>query len=441
MAKSILGILLAVVLLTTACAITSFAAGDNHGTVDVFPALGVSSDTMNVNNGTINTLYGGGTVKDNKGTIFSSRGTVNENHGTIESLTAGNVGTNYKTINRIENTGLLGVNDEGGTVGFVGIGNDIGRNYGTIQETAGLIGRNDGTIGENTGTVNHNYGTVSSNKGTVYMHSGCVGKNEKSGVVLVENTGEADIYINQNEGSVKISSGYVEIEGNTGNIEITNAYVYVGENYGNITLGAGAALEFGANMSDGVITKTDKSASIIYGIADGRIVDETAAWYKIVFEGDDGKAVVKECDKEENGVYYTQSGSIVTFTLPSEYECSAGMIWESGNVNTWVMNADPAEGDTEFTISCHKCTPGNYWMTTEKHWQICAGCGKMLAETEGAHTFGEFVPNDDATCVKDGTETGKCTVCGYKRTRTAVDSHLTSDHHEHIVIDQRVEPT
>ncbi len=425
--KSILGILPAVVLLITMQLITAYAAGDNQGVMDAFPALGVSSDTMNENNGTINTLYGGGTIGDNKGTISSSRGTVYANHGSIESLSAGKVGTNYGTINRIENTGLLEINYMDGTVGFVGMGNEVGRNDGTIQDNAGI--------------VQHNYGDVSNNYGTVNMHNGCVGKNEKSGVVLVENAGKTDINIYQNEGSVKISSGYVQIPVNTGNIEISNADVYVGKNYGNITLGAGAELECDSNMSSGVITKTDKSADIYCTFDYGRFIDETAAWYEIVFWGDDGKAAVTECDKEENGVYYTQAGSVVTFTLPPEYECSPGMIWEAGNVNTWIVNAAPAAGSTEFTIFCHKCTPGDYRMTKDTHFQICAGCGKTLTETEGAHTFGEFVSNDDATCIKDGTETGKCTVCGYKRTRTAVDSHLTSDHHEHIVIDQRVEPT
>ncbi|MCQ2439735.1 MAG: hypothetical protein MJ074_08240, partial [Oscillospiraceae bacterium] len=387
-ARLLSGLLLASVLLAAAEPIPAYASSDNQGAMDAFPALGVSSDTMNENNGTISTLYGGGTIGDNKGTISSSRGTVYANHGSIESLSAGKVGINYGTINRIENTGLLEINYEDGTVGFVGMGNEVGRNDGTIQVTAGLIGENDGTIQENTGTVNHSYSKVSSNKGTVTMHSGSVGKNEKSGVVLVENNTVSRIKLN--EGSVIISNGSVEIDVNTGNIEITNANVFVGENHGNITLGKGANLTCPNNQ--------------------GHIIDESAVWYKIVFKGDDGTAAVTECDKEENGFYYTQAGSNVTFTLPPEYECSSGMIWEAGNVNTWIVNAAPEAGSTEFTIFCHICTPGEYRIDTEKHWRVCAECGKAL-EAE-AHTFDQQALYKPATCTESALYFMECETCG-----------------------------
>ena len=386
--RSILGILLTVVLLTTACPITAYAADDNpvFCTLDVFPALGVSSDTMDVNNGMINTLYGGGTVKDNRGTISSSLGTVFENHGSIESLIAGHVGTNNGTINRIENTGSLSVNDKGGKVLFLGMGN--------------VVDRNDGMIQVNAGSVSDNYGTVSDNYGTVIMHDGQIVNNYQNGTVTFEakisggKTIPAKGTIDNNESHVKIYSGTVTIKENTGDIEITNATVTVSENAGSITLGANATLICNENNDTGVITKTDESARINCGSNNGHINDETVVKYKIVFVGDDGKAEIIACDLEKDGVYYTQVGGGVIFTLPPGYECSAARKLKSGNVNTWGLNANPAEGDTEFTIICRKCSP---------------------CDSQG-HSYGEWVTTKEATETETGTKERTCSVCGDKDT-------------------------
>ena len=392
-AKSILGILLAAALLTATYPITAYAAENNPvgNSLDVFPALGVSSDTMDENLGTVNTLYSGGIIKDNKGNISSSRGTVFENHGSIENLSAGHVGTNNGTINYIENTGSLSVNDKGGKVLFISMGN--------------VVDRNDGMIQDNAGTVSENYGTVSDNYGTVIMHDGQIVNNYQNGTVAFEakisggETISAKGTIENNKGTVEANSGAITIKENTGDIEINNATVSVEKNSGSITVGKNAKLICSENTSGGAITKADNSAEITCNSNNGTINDETAAMYKIVFIGDDGQAVIKECDYEEGGVYYTKFEGAVLFTLPPEYECSDATKWESGDVNTWVVNAYPAEGDTEFTIICHKCSPGEYRMTPDKHWQICAGCGKTLTDTEGAHTFSG----------------NTCTVCGYTK--------------------------
>lgn len=431
--RSILGILLTAVLLITTQPITAYALDINpEGTsLDGFPALGVSVDTMDENSGTVNTLYSGGIIKDNKGNISSSYGNVWENHGSIEKLLAGHVGTNYGTINSVNNTGSLSVNDKGGKVLFIGMGN--------------VVDRNDGMIQVNAGNVSENYGTVSDNYGTVIMHDGQIVNNYQNGTVTFEakisggETIPAKGTMDNNESHVKIYSGTVTIKENTGDIEITNATVTVEKNSGSITVGNNATLICSENKNGGVITKSSESAVITCISNDGRINDETVVMYKIVFIGDDGQAVITECDYEADGVYYTEYEGAVFFTLPPEYVCKSAMKIDTGDLNTWGLNAYPEEGDTEFTIICHKCSAGEYRMNADKHWQQCVECSKAL--NEGAHTAGGYLLDDNATCIKDGTETYSCAVCGYRHTRTVSDSHLTSDHHEHVVIDQRVEPT
>lgn len=394
-ARSIAWILLIAVLLTAACPITAYAA--NSSALDIFPALDDPSDTMDVNWGTINTLGSTGTITDNRGTICASYGTVKENHGSIEDLSSGHVGTNYGTIDRIDNTASLGVNDNVGKVLYLGMGN--------------VIDRNDGMIQKNAGIVSDNYGTVSDNYGTVIMHDGKIVNNYRNGTVTFEvkisggETIPAKGTIDNNESHVRICSGTVTVTENTGDIEISNATVTVEKNSGNITLGDNAVLICTENTSGGMITKSSESAVVTCISNDGRIYDETAVWYKIVFAGDDGKAVIMECDIEIDGVYYTRAGIGVIFTLPPEYECSSAKKLESGNVNTWGLNAFPAEGETEFTIVCRKSSP-------------CDSLG---------HNFGVYTSNGDATCTADGTKTAVC-ANGCGATDTVADTGSAKGH-------------
>lgn len=425
--------LLMAALLIVARPIPAYAADSNPKDVTLqgFPAGVGLTDTMDVNAGTIGTLYNGGIVKDNTGTITHSSGTVLENHGSIEFLEAGHAGTNYGTISKIVNTGSLGVNDEEGEILVVGMGNEIERNYGTIQESGGVIAGNYGTIGSNTGSVT--------------MYDGRIGENSNGGTVKFEakvvggETVPAKGTIGSNKGKVEIGSGTVTIEENTGDIEISDAAVTVEKNSGNITLGRNAVLICGENTSGGVITKTSKSADIICPTNNGTIRDETAVLWKIVFVGDDGQAKVTICDDEADGVYFTLYEGAVFFTLPPEYGCKDALQREEGDVNTWALNAYPEEGDTEFAIVCHKCSADGYGKDADKHWKECTECRRIFAEE--AHAADTYISDGNSTCIKDGTESGSCAVCGYSHTRVAADSHLTSDHHEHVVIDERVEPT
>ena len=80
--------------------------------------------------------------------------------------------------------------------------------------------------------------------------------------------------------------------------------------------------------------------------------------------------------------------------------------------------------------------------TASTRAEICAheGCDHVIA-TDGenalGHKFENYTSNDDATCKEDGTETGTCSLCGEKDTRTKTGSKL-----EHIFVwTEIVEPT
>ncbi|MCQ2511797.1 MAG: hypothetical protein MJ092_00165 [Lachnospiraceae bacterium] len=402
--KSILRILLAVLLLTATLPIITYAADNNPEghSLDAFPSIAVSLDTMNENLGTINALNTGGTINNNRGNISSSYGTVMENFGSIDKLLAGHVGTNYGTINLINNTGSLGVNDKDGTVLVLGMGNEIDRNYGTIQENAG--------------NVYENFGTVGINLGTVIMHDGQIENNRQNGTVTFEEkiVGSETVLpkgsINNNEGTVHATSGTITIKENTGNIEINNATVTVEKNSGNITVGDNGTLICGENRSDGVITKSSQSAVITCTTNNGILNDLTVVLYKIVFVGDDGQAEVLASDDEKDDGYYTEAGSDVVFTLPPEYACKDAWDKYIGDLHIWVLNATPEEGDTEFTIFCHKCSSDEYMTTVEKHWQKCEECGRMFNEDPHTNVVIDqsVEPTETSTGLTQGSHCGDC---------------------------------
>ena len=347
-ARAFMGIALVMTLLAMMPLATTAANNPEGTTLDSFPALGTDMDTMEENFGTINTLHSGGTVKENKGTISVSGGTVLLNSGLINSLAAGHVGINEGTIHYIEGSGSLSVNDTLGTVSVIRMGI--------------VVDRNDGTIQDNIGTVSDNYGTITNNYGTVILRDGKVQNNCPYGTVRFEakivggETIPAKGTVEKNEGTVEINSGTVTVKENAGNMTVTNATVTVEKNAGNITVGANATLICGENESDGVIKKTAKSAVVSCTTDNGLIQDETAELYEIVFVGDDGKAVVVECDKEIDGVYYAAAGSAVFFTLPPEYTCEDALYFDTEELQGWAISVRPEEGDTSFTIVCHKST-------------------------------------------------------------------------------------
>lgn len=421
--RSALGILLIAALLITVNPITAYAADNNPegNTIGSFPATG-ATDTMAVNWGTINTLYSTGTINDNRGSIASSNGNVLENHGLIDLLEAGHVGTNYGTISSIRNTGSLGVNDTSGNIVYVGMGNEIIRN--------------DGTIRDNAGKISGNYGTVCNNSGSVIVYDGLIENNLKNGTVKFEakaagsETIPAKGTIEKNGGIVEVNSGTVTIKENTGSIKISNAAVTIEKNSGSVSLNENAALTCSENTSDGVITKISESADVTCTTNNGNIKDESAAMYEIVFTGDDGKAEVVDCDEEKDGTFYTKYDGIVFFTLPLEYGCvSATIENEMKALSMWKATAHPEEGDTEFTIVCHKCSDYGYPENVKEATctrdgytgdTYCSFCSRKIAAgtSVGAkgHSYGDWVTTKDPTETETGTKERVCSVCSGKET-------------------------
>ena len=415
-ARAFMGIALVMTLLAMMPLATTAANNPEGTTLDSFPALGTDVDTMEENSGTINTLHGGGTVKENKGTISVSGGTVLLNSGLINSLAAGHVGINEGTIHYIEGSGSLSVNDTLGTVSVIRMGI--------------VVDRNDGTIQDNIGTVSDNYGTITNNYGTVILRDGKVQNNCPYGTVRFEakivggETIPAKGTVEKNEGTVEINSGTVTVKENAGNMTVTNATVTVEKNAGNITVGANATLICGENESDGVIKKTAKSAVVSCTTDNGLIQDETAELYEIVFVGDDGKAVVVECDKEIDGVYYAAAGSAVFFTLPPEYTCEDALYFDTDELQGWAISVRPEEGDTSFTIVCHKSTTEPTATETEPTATATATATEpSKTESTATATVTETEPTATAT---ESTATATATATETEPTATATETEPTA---------------
>ena len=82
-----------------------------------------------------------------------------------------------------------------------------------------------------------------------------------------------------------------------------------------------------------------------------------------------------------------------------------------GDTRTEVVSATGHKFATDWTKD------GTY------HWHA-ATCGHDVADSKAAHTFGEYVSNNDATTEADGTKTRECSVCRYKDTVTDEGSKI-----------------
>lgn len=70
----------------------------------------------------------------------------------------------------------------------------------------------------------------------------------------------------------------------------------------------------------------------------------------------------------------------------------------------------------------HTHTFASEWTSDETHHWHAATCGHDVTEGKTAHTFGDYVSNNDAT-----TKTRECSVCGYKDTVTDEGSKIEND--------------
>jgi hypothetical protein len=138
-------------------------------------------------------------------------------------------------------------------------------------------------------------------------------------------------------------------------------------------------------------------------------VHEFGAWY-INSDGTHSRSCGKCGFKETENCSYTE-----TVTYPT---CT-----EEG-YTTYICE------DCGYTYTTDYIYPyGHDWAeqtgseNSETHTHTCVNCGE--AET-GAHEFGEWVYNDDATFFKNGTETRACFGCGYTETEEAEHTSIFS---------------
>ena len=60
------------------------------------------------------------------------------------------------------------------------------------------------------------------------------------------------------------------------------------------------------------------------------------------------------------------------------------------------------------------------------HWHAATCEHTKEVSDKAAHTFGDYVSNNDATTESDGTKTRKCSVCGYEDTVTDEGSKIVA---------------
>ena len=73
----------------------------------------------------------------------------------------------------------------------------------------------------------------------------------------------------------------------------------------------------------------------------------------------------------------------------------------------------------------HTHTFAETWTSDEaNHWHVATCEHTEEVSEKAAHTFGDYVSNNDATTESDGTKTRKCSVCGYQDTVTDAGSKI-----------------
>ena len=163
--RNTLGVALTVILLTVTAGVSAQA---ENRVIKEGETCGVlySSDTVDVNYGTVS-LLNGGKIVTNYGTVEeASSGLITDNYGTVlYSLNTATVAYNYKNL---ENNQALVYENKG----------VIGMNTGTVQSNSqnknatgesGIITDNYGTVEANwaNAVITNNYGKVERNEGTI----------------------------------------------------------------------------------------------------------------------------------------------------------------------------------------------------------------------------------------------------------------------------------
>ena len=137
----------------------------------------------------------------------------------------------------------------------------------------------------------------------------------------------------------------------------------------------------------------------------------------------------------------TQEGKKTVCCTVCEYEKEETMPANGHTLGIWEITKEPteeAEGSREKSCTvCEYTVPevieklahthkfATDWTKDEtNHWHA-ATCGHTTEVSgKAAHSFGEYVSNNDATTEADGTKTRECSVCGHKDTVTDEGSKI-----------------
>lgn len=133
------------------------------------------------------------------------------------------------------------------------------------------------------------------------------------------------------------------------------------------------------------------------------------------------KAICADCNKEYGDVASENHAGGTELRNTKEATCV-----ENGYTgDTYCLGCGNkiAEGSVTSTIS-HDFS-GDFDAYDENyHWHICNRDGCDATDEKQAHSFTNYVCNNDATCTDDQTETAKCDFCDATDTRTVVDSAI-----------------
>ena len=125
-----------------------------------------------------------------------------------------------------------------------------------------------------------------------------------------------------------------------------------------------------------------------------------------------------------------ETGSVIKESTCSEYGEEKYTCSKCGTIKIESIEkkAHTVIDDVEVLATCE-----NEGKTKGSH---CSVCGKIISEQETVpalgHSFGEYTPNNDETCIANGTATAECTKCGKKASitveGTATGVHIWSDY-------------
>lgn len=218
--------------------------------------------------------YGGGTVTDNKASVFKNWGNVVNNYNNVSQNCSGGIVEN--------NTGKVSGND--GTVLTNAVGGTVAGNYALVTTNNGTVSNyTNGTVTTNNGTITNNRGTVTTNNGTVSNYAGGTVATNAVGGTITGNAGTVEnnkgkIISNDNQGVIIDNADIGEVGLNMGTIKnnvgkindnggvVENNKGVIGYSSGKITTNMGT-LELNSrtvatNAAGGTVTLNDIDGTV-----------------------------------------------------------------------------------------------------------------------------------------------------------------------------------